>query len=638
MISTQLSDEIERQVRKLLDETGTPWPAGIKVLVDKPAHPEHGEYSTNVAMLLAKSLKKPPMEIAEKLKMELEHSGIAEGIFSKVEAAPPGFLNFAIDWSAWMNRHREYSAYAGDGGKGKVMIEHTSINPNKSAHIGHLRNSCIGDTLARLLSRAGREVEIHNYIDDLGNQLADTVVGILHTKTEGKHVCFGDFCWDTYAKVNRMYKEEPGLQEERTRVLHELEEGNSSTAWIGRLTAEKIVREQLHEMKAFGIGYDVLVWESRIVAEGLWEAAFEHLQATEAFYKVEEGKLAGCWVLRHGGERSGEAEGASNPEPEAHQADKVLVRSNGILTYTAKDIAYHLWKFGLLSQDFTYMPFAEGVWSTDSQGYAMPYGRGETVINVIDYRQEYPQTMVKLALEALGYKEQAARLLHVSYGVVSLSPETAESLGVDTSAGKGSYAMSGRQGVGIKVAELLHVMDESIESKRSRQEGLSSREIAAAAIRYYLLKYHLQTEVVFDLRQATEVSGNSGVYLLYAYARAGSVLEKAAAGRMGSGKALMEPPVPSVDGGALEPPERQLLKQIAYWTETMDAAVRQLAPNLICSYAFELSLLFNNFYGACPILKGPADRVELRVWLTWKFRETLGKALDVLGLPAPERM
>ncbi|SEG17933.1 arginine--tRNA ligase [Paenibacillus sp. UNC499MF] len=638
MISAALRIEVERGVRKLLDEAGISWPSELKVLVDRPAHPEHGEYSTNVAMLLAKTMRKSPLEIANKLKSELEHAKIAEGIFSSIEAAAPGFLNFSIDWNVWLNRHREYSAYQGETEKGKVVIEHTSINPNKSAHIGHLRNSCIGDTLARLLVRAGCEVEIHNYIDDLGNQLADTVVGILHESAEGEHVRFGDFCWDTYAKVNKAYKENSALLEERTRVLHELEEGKSSAAWIGRLTAEKIVREQLHEMKAFGIGYDVLVWESRIVAEGLWEAAFEHLKATDAFYKVEEGKLAGCWVLRHGGANRDEAEGPDGLDTEAHQADKVLVRSNGILTYTAKDIAYHLWKFGLLPQDFTYRPFADGVWSTEPQGQARPFGRGESVINVIDQRQEYPQAMVKLALEALGYSEQAARLRHVSYGVVSLSPETAGSLGVDTSAGKGSYAMSGRQGVGIKVAELLQAMEESIESQRSRKEGLSSRDIAAAAIRYYLLKYHLQTEVVFDLRQATEVSGNSGVYLLYAYARAGSVLEKAGAERTENGQALKEPPVPCVDGGTLETPERQLLKQIAYWTETMDAAVRQLAPNLICSYAFELSLLFNNFYGACPILKGPAGRVELRVWLTWKFRETLGKALDVLGLPAPERM
>lgn len=627
MLESIIKQHIERCALELLIETGAALPGKLQVTVERPANPGHGEYSTNIAMQLAKTLRRPPMHIAGELQTKLLATEEVMAAFADVEAAAPGFVNFYVRWEHWAKwAGSDAAVRAAASPEDKVVIEHTSINPNKSAHIGHLRNSCIGDTLARMLKAVGRRVEVHNYIDDLGNQLADTVVGLLHSPADAASQRFGDFCWDTYALVNRAYKETPALQEERVRVLHELEEGRSNAAWLGTLVAERIVREQVEEMKQFGIGYDVLVWESAIVREGFWQAAFEELKRTGDFELVTEGKLAGCWVLK---QKSGEEDEA--PALDEHQADKVLVRSNGILTYTAKDIAYHLWKFGLLPKDFTYRPFEGRLWTTAADGAKKRFGRAHSVINVIDRRQEYPQAMVKEALRALGYEAEAGRLRHVGYGVVSLSPETAAGLGIDTSDGRSSYAMSGRQGVGIKVAELLNRMEQVIEAKRSRKAGLSSRAIAAAAIRYYLLKYHLQTEVVFDLQQATEVSGNSGVYLLYSYTRAGSILSKAA-------KELKLVPRTPSPLPPLEQAERELLRHISFWPETLQSAAEQLAPNVLCTYAFELASLFTAFYGACPILKGAEDKLELRLWLTAKFHETLGQALQVLGLPAPKRM
>jgi arginyl-tRNA synthetase len=241
-------------------------------------------------------------------------------------------------------------------------------------------------------------------------------------------VRFGDFCWETYAKVNQAYKVNPELAQQRSTVLHALESGHSNLAWMGALVAERIVREQLEEMKQFGIQYDVLVWESSIVRAGFWDTTFELLSKTDMFHRVTEGKLAGCWVLKN------LEEGAdSTADNQDYQGDKVLVRSNGILTYTAKDIAYHLWKFGLLQTDFVYKKWGDGLWSTASKGSKKPIGQADVVINVIDYRQQYPQEMVKLALEVLGYEQQASQLKHVSYGVVSLSPETAAGLGMPPS-------------------------------------------------------------------------------------------------------------------------------------------------------------------------------------------------------------
>ncbi|MCC3376838.1 arginine--tRNA ligase [Cohnella sp. REN36] len=619
MISQTLVAHIEQSVKGWLRELGLEYPGHLTVYVEQPAHLEHGDYATNIAMQLAKVMRRPPLQIAEGLKERLEKNGLLGGLARSVEAAPPGFLNLRLDWGQWARTAFSLPANP----DGKAVVEHTSINPNKSAHIGHLRNACIGDTLVRLLRRVGHEVEVHNYIDDLGNQLADTVVGLLHVPLQRTHTRFGDYCWDLYAQVNKAYETDTELAGRRAEVLHALEEGDGNVSWVGLTVAERIVREHLEEMEAFGIRYDLLVWESSIVREGFWASAFELLKSTPQFYRETSGKLEGCWVLR---QPDSEAE---DREAE-HQTDKVLVRSNGILTYTAKDIAYHLWKFGLLNKDFRYKRFSDALSSTHLTGTEAAYGHADLVINVIDYRQQYPQAMVKQALEVLGYPEQAGKLRHVSYGVVSLSPSAAEELGIDTSSGKASYAMSGRQGIGIKVAELLDLMEGVIEDKRPEREGLPGRQIAAAAIRYYLLRFALSTEVVFDIQQATEITGNTGVYLMYAHARAASILSRAEA----DGVDAFAP-------GALdriEKAEYALLRHVANWQDELLAASRDLAPNAICNYAHELATLFNNFYAACPILKAEGDIRAARLWLTSRFRETIADALDVLGLPAPIRM
>jgi arginyl-tRNA synthetase len=620
MISQWIADGIVKSVKRLMAEQGLAGDHDLNIIVEQPAHFEHGDYSTNAAMQLAKIFRKPPIQIANMLKAKIEEDGKLEGIVRKIEIAPPGFLNMFLDWKQWAQREFSIPLNSGE----KAVIEHTSINPNKSAHIGHLRNSCIGDALVRMLKRAGYTVEVHNYIDDLGNQLADTVVGILNLPYRKEHSRFGDYCWDLYSRVNQEYENNPGLLEQRTKVLHALEEGHENISWLGLLAAERIVREHLEEMGEFGIRYDLLVWESNIVREGFWASAFNLLKQTPQFYKETSGKLAGCWVLK---QPSSERE-----EQESERSlDKVLVRSNGILTYTAKDIAYHLWKFGLLDKDFRYKRFADGLWTTAADGIRSSFGKADLVINVIDHRQQYPQAMVRQALEVLGYAEQAKKLRHVSYGVVSLSPAAASELGVDTSDGKSSYAMSGRQGIGIKISDLLERMETIIEEKRSDKNGLPSRTIAAAAIRYYLLRFSLLTEVVFDLQQATEVTGNTGVYLMYAHARAASVLNKAKAERN------IEPSVPD-EIGPLEKAEHALLRHMAAWPDTLAAACKELAPNIICNYAHELATLFNNFYAACPIMRASEDQQAFRIWLTSKFKETIADALSVIGLPAPDRM
>ncbi|NMO95280.1 arginine--tRNA ligase [Paenibacillus lemnae] len=629
MLSQFLQTSILRTVQTLLPPAGSGESLPMwHVNIEQPANMQHGDYSTNIAMQLAKILRKPPLTIAEQIREGLEQNSEFTRIVKKTTVVPPGFINFKLDWAAWAQTSFDLPKASGE----KVVIEHTSINPNKSAHIGHLRNSCIGDTLVRLLRKNGYDVEVHNYIDDLGNQLADTVVGLLQLPMTGDHERFGDYCWDVYAGINKVYAQDPQLIHKRTEVLHALEEGHQNESWLGLVVAERIVREHLEEMKQFGIDYDLLVWESSIVKEGFWSSAFDLLKETPLFYQEAEGKLAGCWVLKQQTDNEEYAETKITDHEQDHSTDKVLIRSNGILTYTAKDIAYHLWKYGLLHNDFTYKSFTKDVWTTSpgGNGQTKPFGKASAVINVIDYRQQYPQEMVKQALNVLGFEKEAEKLRHVSYGVVSLSPAAAAELDVDTSDGKASYAMSGRQGIGIKVTELIRRVEIFIEQTRADKSGISSRDIAAASIRYYLLRFALQTEVVFDLKQATEISGNTGVYLLYAYARSVRVLSKAGVGES----------VPAVPGmlPELEMQEHALLRHLSSWNDTLAEAAKELSPTALCNYAYELASLFNHFYAACPILKSEGEVLQLRIWLTALFKNTLGEALEVLGLPAPERM
>lgn len=638
MLGWELGKELkEAAVAAFGIDGGAPEMQGI-FHAEQTANPAFGDYSANAAMKLARTLRRPPMAIAEQLSRQLEARGMMDGLLLKAEAAAPGFVNLHIDWQRWASRSFEAPPVP----SGSVIVEHTSINPNKAAHVGHLRNSCIGDTLVRMLRHTGRRVEVHNYIDDLGNQLADTLVGLLNVPYKGNYERFGDFCWDVYAEVNRLYEREPDMTEKRREMMHQLEEGEGNGAWLGKITAERIVREHVAEMEAFGITYDLLVWESDIVREGFWEAAFSLLQSTPVFVRETDGPNAGCWVLKQeaGTGQKDSAAGTSTDEHPAapddpYSSDKVLVRSSGILTYTAKDIAYHLWKFGLLNTDFRYSAFASGLWTTDRSGAAMDWGRADTVINVIDHRQEYPQAMVRKALEALGYAGQAEKLRHVAYGVVSLSPASAAGLGIDVADGKASYAMSGRQGIGIKAADLLGRMERSI-GERAGTGGLPARLIAAAAIRYYLLRYNLGTEVVFDAEQAMETTGNTGVYLMYAHARAASVLRKGeAAGLKGTaGEDTEAPPFPQ----ELHEAERLLLRQLAAWQETLHEAAESLAPNLICAYSHTLASLFNQFYTRCPVLKAAPGLAGFRLWLAGATLKTLAEALGVLGLPAPERL
>ncbi len=623
----ELAAGVQRAVAAWADDEQIQLPHTLAVAVEPTARPEFGDYTTNVAFALAKVARRAPLAIAQALAPRVV---ALCPLATAGEAAAPGYVNLTVDfWPGLLGPDLPTFAPAAT----KVVVEHTSVNPNKAAHVGHLRSAVVGDVIARLLRRVGTGVEVHNYVDDLGKQVADTLIGLLHldfTDPVPTHR-FDDFCWDLYAEVARRVATDPEWQARERAALEALERQDNGTAWVGQLMTDRLVHEQLEDMGRFHIQYDLLVHESDIVREGFWARAFADLSRSPRLVHETTGRLAGCWVLRTGADPSDDG----LPEPEAaagdprFNPDKVLVRSNGTLTYVAKDIAYHLWKFGRLDQDFQYRSTGgDGPWTTARVGEPPPhaFGRADRVVNVIDHRQDYAQEMVRLALAALGHDDAATALTHVSYGVVSLSPATAAQLGVDTSAGRSSYPMAGRQGIGIKVSELLAVVKEAVAASRSRDSGLSSQEIAVGAIRYYLLRHNLSTEIVFDVDAARDVHGNTGPYLMYAHARASSVLRRVA-----------DVPVDDVPR-PLTPAERALARQLAAWPAVLEEAAAAVNPTLLATYAYRLAEEFTQFYETHPVARAAPGERSGRIRLTRRVERVLHDALDVLGLPAPEEM
>src|SRR4051812_2646846 len=495
-----------------------------------------GDLAVPLAFELARRLRKAPRAIAQEIVASL---GAVEG-FARIEAAPNGYVNFFLDRPLWMRRWltHETQSVTSDG---KAIVEHTAINPNKAAHIGHLRNAALGDAFGRLLRFLGRQVEIQNYIDDTGVQVADVAVGFreLEHKTlddvraiadRGK---FDYYCWDLYARVTEWYAGSPERLKVRTEALHDIERGGNETAAVASFVADRIVRAHLRTMRRMNISYDLLTWEGDILRLHFWAHAFEFLKQTGAVFLQNDGKLKGCWVMRID-EESPDASPTKDPveanDAEEEPREKVIVRSDGTVTYVGKDMAYQLWKFGLLGKDFHYRIFEDGsppLWSTTStpgrDGGAPEFGRASWVCNVIDTRQSYLQKLLKQALAALGYTEQAAHSIHYSYEMVALSHATARELGYDTSEDRERpfVEVSGRKGLGVKADDLLdRVTDKAAAEVSKRNADLTTdqvqaiaQSIATAAVRYFMVKFSRGKAIIFDIDEALSFEGESGPYL-----------------------------------------------------------------------------------------------------------------------------
>jgi arginyl-tRNA synthetase len=633
------------------------------------AQSSFGDYSMPVMPWASKNmLGRPPLSIAEQLADVLRE--IHDSAIEEITVTKPGWLNFRLNrpalGKAIIEQVLEEGADFGqnDVGTGtKVIVEHTAINSNKAAHVGHLRNSCLGDTTVRMLRSQGYNVEAENYIDDSGVQVADVVVGFILLQEgllqlpEGNQQLPGEsfdyFCSRVYVAVGKAYEVLPELLELRKTVLHAIEHGSEAEsvpdyAVIAANLSRKIVQAHLATMARLNISFDLLTWESAILGAGLWKHVFEMLREHGLIEKPETGPLAGCWILPFG-------EGEVQTEEGDRTTNKVLVRKDGTATYTAKDIAFQLWKFGLtdnplIGVQFQFVPWGRQhdgrlLWSMlppqaevliEDEADPKRFGHAKRAINVIDVRQSYPQQIVYESLRRLGFTEQADNSLHLAYEVVTLSAATAARLGVDTSDGREFYAMSGRRGIEIKADDLINAAVarmQEVETKRDLSPEAAAI-LAASAIRYFMIRFNLQQIITLDIDEALRANGDTGVYLQYAYARANSILRRLQEHN------YVEPDQLDVLPEHLAQSEWELLRHIDAFPRRLAEASAQLAPNMFASYAYDLAAHFSDFYEHTPpILKETNGQVKaFRTMLVRATVQTMDNVLRILGFVPLERI
>jgi arginyl-tRNA synthetase len=638
----------------------------VSVTVNQPPRSAMGDLALPLAMELGRKLGKSPRQLAEELAAELRS---IEGI-ARTEVAGPGYVNVYLDRAGYAAGLEKSELRAGAASE-KIIVEHTNINPNKAAHIGHLRNAALGDTLVRLLRSRGRLVEVQNYIDNTGVQVADVVVGFIYIEKKAAEevaqlvtnplVRFDYYCWDLYASVSRFYDQDPTRLELRSRTLQEIEYSNSEAARVAEIVSTAIVRHHLATMARLNVEYDLLPRESEILHLKFWERAFEQLRERRAVYLETEGKNKGCWVMRQpeANREAGTGNGEEADVSAGAEDTKVIVRSNGTVTYVGKDIAYQLWKFGLLGKDFYYYPFhtypdGHQVWvsAAEPSSEAPPaFGRGQQVYNVIDVRQSYLQNIVAAGLRALGFEQEALRSIHFSYEMVALSPRCCAELGIELSPEdqKRPYVeVSGRRGLGVKADDLVdRLMADALQEVEARHPEESAEfrqriasQIAIGALRYFLLKFTCNAVIAFDFREALNFEGETGPYVQYAVVRARNIFRKlqAEGGRFDPAaltRAVLE--------RFLSPPGGDIHWQLLYQASQLDAAAEQAIattePAAVAKFAFQLAQAFNNFYHRDRILTEQDEaRKAFLLWLLSVVERHLTLTLDLLGIEVPEAM
>ncbi|HLY18788.1 MAG TPA: arginine--tRNA ligase [Bryobacteraceae bacterium] len=648
---------LEKQIQRAFhDHIQARYGVDLAVAVEQPKQSDFGELAVPAAFQLAKQLRQAPRKIAAELVADL---GAIPGV-AAFEVAGNGYINIRLERAAYAEGLlRPASAEPAAAGE-KIIVEHTNINPNKAAHIGHLRNAALGDTFVRMLRAGGERVEVQNYIDNTGVQVADVVAGLHHLErktpaevlqlTQDSSVRFDYLCWDLYARTSAHYTEFPESRAWRSETLHAIEAHSGAQAELAHIVADAIVERHLATMLRLGVEYDVLPRESEILHLQFWAAAYELLKQRKAIYLESEGKNAGCWVM------PAEAfAGESGSED-----NKVIVRSDGTVTYVGKDIAYQLWKFGLLGKDFHYRPlmrYADGreLWVTtedpEPPGQATPtFGRGARVYNVIDVRQSYLQDVVAAGLKALGFEKQAEQSVHFSYEMVALSPRCCAELGISLSEEdrkKPYVEVSGRKGLGVKADDLIDTLiSKALEEVSARHAEASPAEqhtiasqIAIGALRYFLLKYTRNSVIAFDFQEALSFEGETGPYVQYAAVRARNILRK------------LEENGEAIPDFAAELPADAVARQLAsegFWQVLLaaskaDAAVEGAVaagePAHVARYAFQLAQTFNNFYHLYPIIhEQNREKKVFLLWMTDFFRKQLERTLDILGIQVPAYM
>jgi len=613
-----------------------------------PPQARMGDLALTLPFGLAKRLRLNPRAVAQEMMAKL---GTLPGV-ARMEVAGAGYINFFLDKDAFFaGRLAAAGTTALRPSERKVIVEHTNINPNKAAHIGHLRNTCLGDTLVRCLRFKGETVEAQNYIDDTGVQVVDVVFGFLEVEKKALADLdgierFDYYCWDLYARTAQMLAADAAAQARKAEILKDIEHGRGAASEMAHYVSRRILRAHLATMDRIGASYDVLPCESSIIGLKFWEKAFARLKAEGAITLAGEGPNAGCWVMRLEDEEDKE---------------KIIVRSNGTVTYVGKDIAYQMWKFGLLERDFYYEPFTgdgdRTIWISTAAANErnVHFGGGSKGYNVIDTRQSYLQKVVVQGLRALHFEAQAAKSIHFSYEMVALSPASLKELGAAVAPedeGRAFHEVSGRKGLGVKADDLLDKLEaNALAEVAKRNPDLpeesrrrTARDIARGALRYFMLKFTRNALIIFDFAEALSFEGETGPYLQYTAVRMNSIFRKLEeregrtleqVGREGREHA------PALSGL----PDRE---QAAAWglltlsSQLDDEVLRSLEAlefSHLAKYAFSLCQACNGYYHKYPILNEENAALKAaRLQVLYSARDVLVRALDLMGIPVPERM
>jgi len=637
------------------------------IVVEQPPKIEFGEYALPIAFELARKLRKAPRKIAEEI---VAGMGAIPG-FEKFEVAGGGYINVRVSRAELATAVLSDQSPAADIPPGKVLVEHSSINPNKAAHIGHLRNAILGDTFVRLLRFAGREVDVQNYIDNTGVQVADVVVGFLHIEKKSRAQIealaaaprFDYVCWDLYARVSDWYAEDKANLEVRAAVLRSIEEGNNETAAIADLISIAVLLRHLESMDRLDIEYDFLPRESEILHLHFWDAAFTKLKEAGGLTYETEGKNSGCWVMRRAGTSKAEtAEGAEDAEIK-EEDQKVIVRSNGTVGYVGKDIAYHMWKFGLLGRDFGYRKFfrypnanSKVCWISTTEGEPdhPHFGDVAEIYNVIDARQSEAQNTVIEALRGLGHGEAADRYTHFSYEMVALTPRCAAELGYQLSEedkARSWIEVSGRKGFGVKADDLLDALIASARQEvDARHPELSEAErggiatqIAIGALRYFMLKFTKPSVIAFDFKDALSFEGDTGPYAQYAVVRALNIFRK---GGMDADSFVRDAAshISTEDFAKYLAGEAgndiwELWLAAAKTSYIVSQCIATTEPAYLAKHGFQLAQLFNTFYHRYPILSETDEgRKKFLLATAGVVRRELIRVLAAMGITVPPVM
>ena len=639
------------------------------IALEYPPNRQLGDLGTPVAFELARRLRKAPRAIAQEIAGAF---GTVEGV-RQVTPAPNGYLNVHLDRAAFLLQRVGAASQATGQRDGKAIVEHTAINPNKAAHIGHLRNAALGDTLVRVLRFSGVTVEVQNYIDDTGVQVADVVVGfrVLENMSLDQIEAVADssrfdyYCWDLYARVGEWYGGDKERLAVRAQTLHDIEHGDNDNARAAAFIADRIVRCHLKTMARMNVDYDLLTWEGDILRLRFWAQAFDVLKSKQAVYLQTEGRLKGCWVMPIQEDLEDKGEPAADEGGE--DREKVIVRSNGVVTYVGKDIAYQFWKLGLLGRDFRYRVFAEReqgpLWATTSHDDTPDhplFGGAAYVYNVIDVRQSYLQKLLKQALINVGHPEGAERSHHFSYEMVALSHATARELGFapppDSEDAKRPFVeVSGRKGLGVKADDLLDtVIRKAADEVRRRNAELpedavdeTARAIGIAAVRYFLIKFSRGKVIAFDLEEAVSFEGETGPYVQYAVVRANKIFRKLEE-RDGTDvrtlvSTLSDVPSAEIDGANGGDELWSLVLEAARLDEVVEQVIRTLEFSVLAKYAFSLAQAFNGYYNLHPSRSSilNEERDDVRRWRAagvLYVRDQLTRALDLMGVQVPSQM